>query len=216
MPPATPLHTPWLFWAGSGRVLVVCLALLLGACASTRVIDSEVRSFAGAVAPQAPTTYRFDRLPSQQSSQAPEPGFQDQLEAMTAIALAEVGLKPDAQQPRYLAQISASVEQIARAPVFPGLGLGGFWGLHHPPYGLGMAYSMEPPWTRYGVHILLRDAASGQSVFESTAQHVGPWSDTSRLLPAVVRAALRDYPKATPQVRTVHVEIGPQGLSERP
>ena len=39
------------------------LTLGLGACASTRVIDSEVRSFAGSVGPSTPATYRFDRLP---------------------------------------------------------------------------------------------------------------------------------------------------------
>ena len=79
-----------------------------------------------------------------------------------------------------------------------------------------MSYSLEPPWTRYGVHMLLRDAATGLAVFESNAQHLGPWSDTARLLPAVVRAAVRDYPTPTPQARTVRVEVGPQGMSDRP
>ena len=206
-------------WGAIGRLVSLCLAfcltLLLGACASTRVVDSEVRSFVGSLAPQTPASFRFERLPSQQSNQALEQGFQDRLESMASAALADVGLTP-LEQAQYLVQVSASVEQIARAPVFPNQGLGGFWGFHNPPYGFGMSYSLEPPWTRYGVHILLRDAATGLAVFESSAQHLGPWSDTANLLPAVVRAALRDYPTPSPQARTVRVEVGPQGMSDRP
>ena len=206
-------------WGAIGRLVSLCLAfcltLLLGACASTRVVDSEVRSFVGSLAPQTPASFRFERLPSQQSAQALEQGFQDRLEAMASAALADVGLTP-LEQAQYMVQVSASVEQIARAPVFPNQGLGGFWGFHNPPYGFGMSYSLEPPWTRYGVHILLRDAATGLAVFESSAQHLGPWSDTANLLPAVVRAALRDYPTPSPQARTVRVELGPQGISDRP
>lgn len=198
------------------RWLPVCMALLLCACASTRVIDSEVRSFVGAVAPQSQTSFRFDRLPSQQSTQPQEQAFQERLEAMATSALAELGLTLAEQQAQYLVQVTASVEMVARTPVFPSMGLGGFWGFHHPPYGVGMSYYMEPPWSRYGVHILLRDAASGQVVFESSAQHVGPWSDTANVLPAVLRAALRDYPNAAPLGRTVRVEVGPQGMSDRP
>lgn len=219
-----PSRRVWLGWGALSRLVSFCLALclvlfgalVLGACASTRVVDSEVRSFGGSVAPLARATFRFDRLPSQQSTPGQKPDFQDQLEAIATSALAEVGLTPDAQQPQYLAQVSASVEQIARAPMFPNQGLGGFWGFHNPPYGFGMSYSLEPPWTRYGVHVLLRDAATGQAVFESSALHLGPWSDTASLLPAVVRAAVRDYPTPTPQARTVRVEVGPQGMSDRP
>lgn len=198
------------------RWLPVCVALLLGGCASTRVIDSEVRSFVGTVAPQQQASFRFDRLPSQQSSDPQAQAFQEQLEAMAISALTDIGLTPTEQEAQYLVQVTASVELVARAPVFPSMSLGGFWGFHRPPYGVGMSYYMEPPWSRYGVHLVLRSATTQQVMFESSAQHVGPWSDTANVLPAVLRAALRDYPKPAPQGRTVRVEVSPQGMSDRP
>lgn len=195
------------------------LTLGLGACASTRVIDSEVRSFSGSVAPSAPATYRFDRLPSQQNSDANIQATQERLEALASDALADVGLTQSDSNPQYLAQISAAVEQVARTPVrppFAPIGLGGFWGFHHPPVGFGMNWAMEPPWHRYVVQIVLRESSSKQVVFESAAQHIGPWSDAANILPAVLRAALRDYPNPAPQGTTVRVEVGPQGLTDRP
>ena len=135
----------------------------LGACASTRVIDSEVRSFAGSLAPSTPATYRFDRLPSQQSPDTRAQAVQERLETLASAALADVGLTQSDSNPQYLAQISAAVEQVARTPVRPPLvplGLGGFWGFHHPTIGLGMNWAMEPPWSRYVVQIVLRDSGA--------------------------------------------------------
>lgn len=201
--------------------LAVGLALSLGACASTRVIDSEVRSFSGSVAPATQTTYNFDRLPSQ-TGDARTQAAQENLEALASTALADVGLTQSDSSPQYLAQISATVEQVARTPVrppftpFATIGMGGFWGFHQPSVGFGMNWAMEPPWHRYVVQIVLRDSISKQVVFESAAQHIGPWSDAANILPAVLRAALRDYPNPAPQGTTVRVEVGPQGLTDRP
>ena len=47
------------------RALGVFFLLVLGGCATTRVIDSEVRSFAGSTPPTQPASYRFERLLSQ-------------------------------------------------------------------------------------------------------------------------------------------------------
>ena len=205
--------------------LTVGLALGLGGCASSRVIDSEVRSFSGSVAPATPATYRFDRLPSQQSSGANAQAAQERLEALASDAMADVGLTQSDSNPQYLVQISATVEQMVRTPVrppfapfapFTPFGMRGFWGFHHPPVGFGMNWAMEPPWSRYIVQIVLRDSSSKQVVFESAAQHSGPWSDAGNILPAVLRAALRDYPNPAPQGATVRVEVGPQGLTDRP
>ena len=199
--------------------LTVGLALGLGGCASSRVIDSEVRSFSGSVAPATPATYRFDRLPSQQSSDANAQAAQERLEALASAAFADAGLAQSDSNPQYLAQISATVEQIARTPAHPPFapfGVGGFWGFQHPPIGFGMNWAMQPPWSRYVVQLVLRDSSSKQVLFESAAQHIGPWSDTANILPAVLRAALRDYPNPAPQGTTVQVEVGPQGLTDRP
>ncbi len=215
--------------AASVRVLLLCwlagLTLGLSACASTRVVDSEVRSFSGSVAATTPASYRFDRLPSQTGDDRAQ-AAQERLEALADAALADVGLTQSDSNTRYLAQISATVEQIARTPVrrpfmpfapfspFPPMGMGGVGGFHQAPLGFGTG--MEPPWSRYLVHIVLRDASTGQVVFESAAQHTGPWADAANIVPAVLRAALRDYPNTAPQGSTVRVEVGPQGLTDLP
>ncbi len=213
-PPAPSGRTP----IRRALLLSLVVGLGLGACASSRVIDSEVRSFTGSLTPATQTTYRFDRLPSQ-SGDARAQAAQESLEALAHAALAEVGLTQSDSNPQYLLQISATVEQIARSPVrplFAPSGMGGFWGFQQPPLGFGMNGAMEPPWSRYVVQIVLRDSSSKQVVFESAAQHIGPWSDAAKVMPAVLRAALRDYPNPAPQGTTVRVEVGPQGLTDRP
>ena len=64
--------------------------------------------------------------------------------------------------------------------------------------------------------MLVRDASSAQVVFEGRAQHTGPWSDVAQVLPAVVHAAVRDYPNPMPEPRTLWLELGPDGPVERP
>lgn len=201
-----------------GRTLLVCLALGLGACASTRVVDSEVRSFSANVLPATAATYQFDRLPSQ-TSDARALAAQESLEAQVSAAMTDLGLTQSDSNPQYLVQISASVEQVARTPVrspFSPAGLAGSWGFRYPPVGFGMRWAMEPPWSRYTVQIVLRDASSKAVVFESAAQHIGPWADTANIMPAVLRAALRDYPNPTPQGTTVKIEVNTQGLTGQP
>ena len=60
---------------------------------------------------------------------------------------------------------------------------------------------------RHTVEVLMRDTSTGQIVYESRAVHDGPWSDTLALLPAILEAALHDYPQATPLPHTVVVEL---------
>ena len=179
--------------------------LVLGGCATTRVIDSEVRSFAGSTPPTQPASFRFERLPSQ-DLQAPA---QERLETIAQPLLESVGLRKEVTEPKYALVMKASVEAIEN-PTFSRswrrqqwLDRDGFMRL--PSMGL----MLEPSWKRYSVTLLLRDIASSQTVFESSAQHIGPWSDTQQLLPAVIRAALSDYPNAQPQPHPVFIEVSP-------
>ena len=179
--------------------------LTLGGCTTTRIIDSEVRSFAGSVGPANPASYRFERLPSQDL----QAKAQDQLETMAQPLLESVGLRKSDNAPQYALQMTATVQAIQNPSYGP------YWrrqrwidrdGLMLFP---SMGLMLEPPWHRYSVSLVLRDIATSQTVFESTAQHVGPWSDSQQLLPAVIRAALSDYPRAQPQPHPVLIEISP-------
>jgi hypothetical protein len=179
--------------------------LVLGGCATTRVIDSEVRSFAGVTLPAQPASYRFERLPSQDLQSY----AQERLETIAQPLLESVGLRKAVTEPKYALVMKASVEAIEN-PTYSRswkrqqwLDRDGFMRL--PSMGL----MLEPSWQRYSVSLVLRDIASSQTVFESSAQHMGPWSDTQQLLPAVIRAALSDYPNAQPQPHSVFIEVSP-------
>ena len=177
--------------------------LVLGGCATTRIIDSEVRSFAGSTPPTQPASYRFERLPSQDLQSY----AQERLETIAQPLLESVGLRKAVTEPKYALVMKASVEAIEN-PTFSRswkrqqwLDRDGFMRL--PSMGL----MLEPSWQRYSVSLVLRDIASSQTVFESSAQHMGPWSDTQQLLTAVIRAALSDYPRAQPQPHSVFIEV---------
>jgi hypothetical protein len=179
--------------------------LVLGGCATTRIIDSEVRSFAGSTPPTQPASYRFERLPSQDLQSY----AQERLETIAQPLLESVGLRKAVTEPKYALVMKASVEAIEN-PTYSRswkrqqwLDRDGFMRL--PSMGL----MLEPSWQRYSVSLVLRDIASSQTVFESSAQHMGPWSDTQQLLPAVIRAALSDYPNAQPQPHSVFIEVSP-------
>ena len=53
-------------------------------------------------------------------------------------------------------------------------------------------------------------------VFESAAQHEGPWSDRDKVLPAVLMAALRDFPQGAEKPQRVLVDLAPDGPRLRP
>ena len=203
-----PLRRPhWL-----GVAMVLAAALLLGGCAMTRMIDSEVQSYLGAAGAQTGATYRFERLPSQQGGQA----SQEALEAITERVLGQHSLTRNDSEARYSVQISVDVVQYQREPRYPQVFGGVFVAhdgslRHRPPM---MVMVMEPPWYRHTVHLLMRDVATGQMAYETHAAHEGPWSDTGNLLPAILEAALRNYPQASPQLHTVVVELPPPADAE--
>ena len=73
---------------------LLCAALWLSGCASTRLVDSDVRSFSQLAGVPARPTYDFERLLSQaQSAQ------QDAVEKQARLALAKVGLREDSAAP---------------------------------------------------------------------------------------------------------------------
>jgi hypothetical protein len=176
------------------------LVFLLSGCATSRMIDAEVRSYTGATAAVTPASYRFERLPSQSEST-----LQNQLEWLAEQALEQVGLSRTDAAPRYTVQLAIRVEQYNRYPYQPNRQLGFMGSEPGMPWHISMAATLEPPWYRHVVHIVLRDASDAKVAFESSATHEGPWSDTLNLLPVLLEAALRDYPAAGS--RTVHIEL---------
>ena len=210
--------------------LAVRLALvLLGGCATVRSLSSDVSSFSHWPTERRPTTYAFERLPSQEA-QADQ---QQRLEAAARPAIEAAGFSPgpDPAQADVLVTLGARIMPTARLPYADPF----WWGpAYHGPYpygatarafwGPGWYYGWGPSWY-YGwgpgwyhgydyayqreVGVLIRDRQSGQPLYEARASSEGyvPMAETA--LPAMFRAAMKDFPTGSPDPHPVTIELHP-------
>jgi len=210
-------------------------ALMLGGCASTYRVDSQVESFARwseaanatgtqattpAALPQAPQTYRFERLPSQREGETAV--RQKKLESLAQEVLTSLGwtaVDGSGASP-WTVQVSASSTRQLRSPwddpwppFWPmlGVGIGSngtrvsgqlVWGSMFPMF----PYNERPHYQRK-VALVVRDAASGRVVYETRAAHDGLWADSPDLWRAMISAALRDFPAPPSGPREVNVDL---------
>ncbi len=209
---------------------MAALAQLTG-CASARLIDSQVNAFSTLAAVPAGSSYRFERLPSQQTNTQ----RQDQLEAIAQASLAKVGLQrvgdaPGSPAARYSIQMGINVQRAQVAGWDDGgPHFGGFVGVASGSYlighghghghrrghgavyghfGFGFPHPYFPPPTYVReVSLVLRELASNQVVYETRAKHESPWADSLNILPAMFDAALQGFPTPPTGPRMVNVEI---------
>lgn len=196
----------------SSLCLCLAAAVALGGCASTRVVDSDVRSFSTLTALPSPPTYRLERLPSQtayaQSFAA--------IEALAQQSLARVGLQRDDAHARLVLQIGAQGSYV-RPDYWPyygdpfygrwgwGFGYGGRWG-----WGMGASWMDRPPTLhRREVSLVLRDAATQQVVYETSALYEDVWTDDPAIFGILFDAALTGFPQPPAGTRKVRTTIGP-------
>lgn len=182
--------------------------VVMAGCASVRLVDNDVRSFSTlpAIAPGS-VTYRFERLPSQQSHSA----AQDQLESIAQRALAKVGLQRDDATAKYSVQVGARLQVDPRAPWDdPWYGGWGMYGYRRGAYfGSGLGLGWSSPYYRREVSVVMREVATSKVVYETHAAHDGRWSDNDHVFPAMFDAALKGFPQPPPGARRVDVQIGP-------
>jgi hypothetical protein len=201
-------------------MLSMTALLQLTGCAGVRLIDSDVSTFSKLAAVPAGSTYRFERLPSQQTN----PQRQDQLEAIAQAALAKVGLQrvgdaPGSPAARFTVQMGINMVSVGY-PAWDAFGprFGGYVGIGGPILGgrvhgyghFGYPLMYMPPTPTYvrEVSLVLRDtSASNPVVFETHARHEGPWADSLAVLPAMFDAALQGFPAPPASPRQVNVEI---------
>jgi len=203
-------------WRGASVCAVIGAALLLCGCASTRMIDSEVKSFTGIPAAPPHPTYRFERLPSQETSVE-----QGRVEAMAARALAKAGAVVTSGDPAYSVQVQVQVTRLPRDPRYDpwmsGYGPIGRVGVHAGlgGYGVfgpgGMDLFTETAWYRNSVHLVMRELASREVAFESTAVFESPWPDSAHIIPVMLDAALQGFPTPPDGTRTVTLELPKSG-----
>lgn len=192
-------------WVAGVAAATAC-ALLAG-CALPRMIDTDVQSFAGVNLIPTGATYRFERLPSQAS----QPAHDDAVEAMADAALAQVGMVRNDAQPRYSVQVTLSVVQFYPEPRMPMIHERPWRGadgkIFYPP---GLLNLPEPPWYSYTVRMLMREVATAQVAYETTANFQGPWRDGANLVPIVMNAALQGFPTPPAGPRKVLTELIPR------
>jgi len=191
------------------------LVATLSGCATSWVVDSDVKSFSSLDTVPPGATYRFERLPSQQA----DPARQESLEAMAAAALDKVGLRRDDARPQYSAQIGARVTARLSPWADPWL-FDGPWGYDYgyPGYArrwygggwYGGPAFMPPaanPWYEREVSIVLRDIGSNRVVYETRARNDGPYNLSAAILPVMFQAALQGFPNPPQGERRVNIEL---------
>jgi Domain of unknown function (DUF4136) len=210
-------------------LLSIAALVQLAGCASARLIDSEVNAFSTLATVPAGSSYRFERLPSQQTNAQ----RQDQLEAIAQASLAKVGLlrvgdAPGSPAARFSVQMGINVQRADLA-VWDDWGprFGGFVGVASGPYllghrrghgavvgqfgfghfGYGFPHAYVPPAYLREVSLVLRDTAGNQVVYETRAKHESPWADSLNILPAMFDAALQGFPTPPAGPRMVNVEL---------
>ena len=194
-----------------GAVAALAVAGPLAGCAGLAALDSVVQSYGQWPAGRAGGTYAFERLPSQQA----QPQRQEMLEAAARPALEAAGFRPAAPgaAPDVTVQVGGRVTRTDRAPWDDPLwwrGGVGRW-RHGPwvgPYWGAGAYTDAPRYERE-VALLLRDRASGEPLYEARASSDGLTRGDTSVLRAMFAAALKDFPAAGPNPRTVRTLLTP-------
>jgi len=188
--------------------LALIASWLLSGCATGYLLDNSVQAVSRLPGLPAQPTYRFERLPLQQS---PEQAL---LEAMADPALHRAGLRRDDANPRYSVQIAARLQPMLSPWADPWSRWGG-WGRggHHRGFGFGFGGpfgTMESPWYHREVSVIVRELAAGTVVFESQASNTGPWLDNRAVFPAMFQAALQGFPNPPAGARRVDIQVGGQ------
>jgi hypothetical protein len=193
-------------------LVLMTSALLLTGCATTRVVNSQVRAVATvpAGAQLQGAKYRFERLPLQANN--PEAGLAEQ---QAEQALAAVGLVRDDAQAQLSVQVSFNNTQYIYDPAgrlgaYPWRPYGSLGFGRHGVWGYNMGWGMPPPPLtdyRREVSLVLRDLRSGQVVYETHASHYGIWRDSEPIFATLFKAALANFPNPPAGVQRVNIEI---------
>lgn len=204
-------------------------ALALGGCASFNNLTTDVSTFGPWPAGRQPSTYVFERLPSQQVN----PQHQIELETAARGALEASGFHAvaDPNDAEYLMQLGARVSlnspwiyneplffyggwrhgRYGRGPGWGGYGAGfgyggfGYGGFGYPGYGYG-GYGY-PYSTDHEVAIVIRDRKTGQLLYEARSSFTGGAPSVNYLLSTMFNASMKDFPNAGPAPHEVTVPI---------
>lgn len=191
------------------------LIAVLGGCATTRRIDSQVSTHARWQAPAQASLmhYRFERLPSAQQDVS-----LNQLEHWAQTELLLRNWQHEVSKAQYIVQMDTRVQSyfadewgqpLAGSPWWPHMYMGA-WSRMGPGVHMGMRMRFPPSIVYlHELKVIIRHATTGQVVYETTARHNGPWGPDGALGQALVRSALEGFPQPSAPVRQVIVDLAP-------
>lgn len=192
-------------------VAILGLLAALTGCASLNVVEGDVSTYSQWPAERKPTTYAFERLPSQLA----RPQEQAELEAVARPALASAGFTEvaDSKTADVTVQVGARVSRADRSPYDDP-----FWwhgGLYYsrfgrPFWGPGFAMTHDSPRYDREAALLIRDRQSNQPLYEARASNDGLTLGGPQLLSALFLAAMKDFPHSGVNPRRVSVQLPPK------
>jgi len=190
------------------------LAFALGGCASMNNVDSDVSTYSQWPSGRKPTTFAFERLPSQQA----RPQEQAELEALARPALLAAGFQEvnDLKTADTTVQVAARVSRTDILPYAdPFWWRGGYYysysRMGRPFWGPSFALGYDSPRYDREVAVLIRDRATAQPLFEARASSDGLTQGGGQLTGAMFRAAMKDFPQAGINPRRVTVPLAQGG-----
>lgn len=195
------------------RFLLLGLMMLglmgLGGCAALSTVQSDVASYGAWPAERKPSSYAFDRMPSQSRDSE----RQNSIETAAAAALQKAGFKPapDMKSADVLVMVGARISLQESSPWDDPL-----WWRHrtsfwrHSPLLRPYYYNTLGNY-RYEreVAVVLRDRQSGEALYEARASNNGPTAGGVELVGAMFEAALSDFPRTNSQSHPVSVRLAP-------
>ena len=190
------------------RSIVVTLVAgaALAGCASMYNIDADVSSFSRWPAGRGPSTYAFERLPSQQARPQEAQMLEDA--ARRAIEGSGFVAAPAGSVADVTVQLGARISAADPSPFDDPFWFSGGRAWHRPfVYGRYGRPFWGPGWRRgfwdqgadfpvydREVAVLIRDKRSGDPLYEARAESVGPTTGVATVLPALFVAAMKDFP----------------------
>jgi hypothetical protein len=188
--------------------LLTASLLGLAACAGFGTINSDVASYGAWPAERKPSTFAFERLPSQ----GKDSERQAKLENAAAAALQKAGFTQaaDLKSADVTVMVGARSRSTRVSPwddPFWWQRRTTFW--RHSPMLRPYPYNAMMGNRRYDreVALVLRDRASGEAMYEGRASTDGPTIGDDGLLGAMFQAAIADFPRTVSETHVVSVPV---------
>lgn len=198
-------------------VLGVLIAILaLSGCAGMRQLSNEVSTYSLWPAGRQPSTYTFERLPSQQAHVQQTQLLEDA--AHRAMESAGFKLATDPAAADVTVTLGARVTPQEISPFDdPFWWRGGLWAhrfygrpYFHRGFGphFGWPYHHYTPTYEREVAMLIRDRKTGQPLYEARVVNDGYSPSINSLLSAMFEAGMKDFPQGGANPRRVVTQIG--------